>query len=178
MAFACISIATVLAFSPATNTLSRPHHALPVISPARCTRAVLADSAVDVDEALLGSVLSVSSDGLIAVKPEDRELAKVGTMLRFGGGGIGTIISERCGLYFASSLEGPTPAAEEPAVLLPRNLTVPAWDGDAASWGGLHDYLGRRVGGPAKSLAEEPDEGSPDVFGGLTRYSGPPRGGP
>ena len=132
---------------------------------ARCARAAVADPA---DTSLLGQVLAVSSDGLIAIQPEERELAKVGVMLRFGGGTTGVILAERCGLYFAGALDGAPPAADEPAVLLPHNLTVPRWDGDEASWGGVRDYLGRRAGeDAAAALTAEAAaaDGAADVFG-------------
>ena len=100
-------------------------------------------------------------DGLVSIKPERRELAKIGKMLRFGNGGTGVIVAERCGLYFAASLDGSTPAANEQVELLPRNLTVATWDGDDASWGGLHDFLGRPEGADVASAASSD---SVDVF--------------
>lgn len=133
-------------------TSRRPLQEL-VRSPATC--AMLTDSPKEVPgaEALLGVVLS-GCDGLITIKPERRELARVGTMLRFGGGGLGAIVAERCGLYFAASIEGEMPCSSEEVTLLPSNLTVPTWDGSAATWGGLHDFLGRPVDAPA--LTTEP----------------------
>ena len=69
---------------------------------ARCTQAVLATPSISGDSALLGKVLSVTNDGLVSIQPEDRELAKVGVMLRYDNGGTGVILAERCGLYFAA----------------------------------------------------------------------------
>ena len=145
----------------------RPLHS-PVTSVLRrasgCTRALLTEAestAVD-DSMLLGHVLSVSHEGLVAIQPTERELARVGVMLRFSGDGLGVIVAERCGVYFAGSLEGPLPVAQEAAVLLARNLTVPAWGGDTASWGGVYDFLGRRVGAAAVSAVSDID--GLDVF--------------
>jgi F0F1-type ATP synthase alpha subunit len=115
-------------------------------APAAC--AVLAKSpSEELTESLFGQVLS-DTDGLITIQPEKRELARVGSMLRFPNG-LGTIISERCGLYFAACIDGEAPRASEEVMLMARNLTVPAWDGATASWGGLHDYLGRPLGAGA-----------------------------
>ena len=122
-----------------------------VLSP---SLSALADAPTS--DTLLGTVCAIS-DGLVAIMPTDRELAKVGVLLRFDSGSLGVIISERCGLYFAGTLEGSLPAKDEEVTLLPRNLTVAPWDGDPASWGGLHDYLGRRVGETAAAL---PTDGS------------------
>ena len=90
---------------------------------------------VEAEDSLLGKV-SASVDGLLSIRPERRELAQVGTMLGFSGGGSGVIIAERCGLYFAASLSGGSPEVSEAVTLLPANLTVAAWDGSDASWGG------------------------------------------
>lgn len=95
-------------------------------------------------------------DGMVAIRPEARELAQVGTMLQFRAGGTGVIVAERAGIYFAAALDGKLPKLSEEVVLLPRNLTVAAWDGDAMSWGGVHDYLGRPIsedGAPASTYA-------------------------
>ena len=92
-------------------------------------RAGLAQPEAAAAGSLLGTVLSVLADeGLVTIKPEARELAKVGTLLSFGGGATGVILSERCGLYFAATLDSAMPSVSQPAVLLPRNLTVAAWD--------------------------------------------------
>lgn len=157
-----LSLIVVVATASATFLAQRaplPHRARGV------SLSLLAD-APNAD-ALLGQVSSVTKDGLIAILPENRELAKVGVLLRFGGGSLGVIISERCGLYFAGTIEGTPPAKDESATLLPRNLTVAPWDGRPASWGGLHDFLGRRVGESAAPMPTAPDadDGRPDVFG-------------
>merc|ERR1740129_1830558 len=108
------------------------------------------------DTMLLGKVQAMPLDGMVAIRPEARELAKVGTMLQFRAGGTGVIVAERAGIYFAAALDGKLPKLSEEVVLLPRNLTVAAWDGDAMSWGGVHDYLGRPIsedGAPANTSA-------------------------
>ena len=151
-------LATLLVASTALNVQpglrSTPTTRLPAV------RAV-AVAAVSSEETLLGKVAVPAVDGLVSIKPERRELAKIGKMLRFGNGGTGVIVAERCGLYFAASLDGSTPAANEQVELLPRNLTVATWDGDDASWGGLHDFLGRPEGADVASAASSD---SVDVF--------------
>lgn len=122
----------------------------------------------EVNSDVLGQVVSTGAlEGLVVVKPESRELAKVGALLAFGGGATGVIVSERCGLYFAQALEGNVPAVDETATLLPRNLTVPAWDAAAgAAWGGVHDHLGVPLAEDAKPATEAAAAASTvDVFG-------------
>mgnify|MGYP000847412899 CR=1 FL=1 len=114
-------------------------------APATAARAVFAeDTTSSSSEAnLLGRVVSTGSlEGLVVVRPESRELARVGSLLSFGGGTTGVILAERCGLYFAKATDG-MPQVDEPATLLLRNLTVATHDADASvAWGGVYNYLG------------------------------------
>ena len=111
-------------------------------SSARRAASVHAVLSADPDAAagsgnLLGEVLSSNVDNdLVVVRPEARELARVGTLLAFGGGGRGVVIAERCGLYFAKALDGALPQAADSVVLRPQNLTVSAWDEDSGAEAG------------------------------------------
>ena len=127
-------------------------------------RAVLAEETVLINRsALLGQVVSVSTDGLISIRPEARELAKVGETLQFDGGSVGVIVAERCGIYFAGSLQGGPPAESETAVLLQQNLTAAPWDGGAETWGVVCDFLGRPTRVADAALVTATD--APNVFG-------------
>lgn len=128
---------------------------------------------------LLGKVRAVSLDGLVSILPEDRGSAQVGTMLKFGGGGTGVIIAERCGLYFAAALDGVAPTTDQEAVLLPQNLTVAGWNRDADAWGGPHDYLGRpttdgvaKAGAAAHGTSDDPVVFAPPVTAAQRRPIG------
>jgi len=116
------------------------------------------------DSCVLGQVVAAGAiQGLVVVRPEARELARVGTMLSFSGGGYGVIIAERCGLYFAKALND-MPQCDERATLLPRDLTIPAWDTDAPTvWGGVYNHLGEPM---LDETTRPPDASSPtvDVF--------------
>ena len=127
----------------------------------RATIAVLSEAAT-ADSVLLGKVQATPLNGVVAIRPEARELARVGTMLKFGAGGTGVIVAERCGLYFAAALDGNVPKTSEEVSLLPRNLTVVGWDGDVASWGGVHDFLGRPTKGGALADASASVGGGAD----------------
>ena len=136
---------------------------VPAVARAPHRRAAVARAVVVADEessssersaSLLGSVRSVTEDGLIAIQPEARELAKVGSMVRFDSGCTGVLIAERCGFYFAGAIDGAPPAEAEQAVLLPRNLTVSAWSGDDEEWGGVYDFLGRDTSSGAPTLPD------------------------
>ena len=112
------------------------------------------------DSTVLGEVASLGSDGLISIHPRDRELAKVGTMLDFGGFGTGVIISERCGMYFACSIGNTAlPQVNSKVMLLSQNLTVPIDPEDSmlAAWGGIHDYMGVPMEGGAVTPNERVD---------------------
>ena len=157
-ALACLSTAALLA-----SSVPHPGRSAPPLRRAAVAHALLADPAAAISEgssALLGEVLSIDAAGLITIKPQDRELARVGALLSFDGGGVGVIVSERCGLYFASTVEGAIPQASEPATLLPGNLTV-AVDDDAP-WGGLHDHFGVAA---AAASAVGPNVRQVSVFG-------------
>ena len=138
-------------------------HVLSRSLPLRCAAPRASVAAVAADPvlpsaSLLGRVQSVWADnGLVAVKPEARGQARVGSLVRFSSGALGVLIAERCGMYFAASVEGGLPAEAETTELLDANLTVAAWDGKDATWGGAHDSLGRPLGASTATGAAAAD---------------------
>ena len=112
----------------------------------RTMQAVLAseNEALAEGTSLLGKVVSVGSlEGLVVVRPEARELIRIGALLSFGRGGTGVVLAERCGLYFAKAMGGTVPTVAESVSMINMNMTVHAWEPiDGNEWGGVVDYLG------------------------------------
>ena len=113
------------------------------------------------ESATLGHVLaSPVGDELVVVDPLQRAQAKVGELVRIGGGGTGVLLMERCGLYFAARLDGEAGAAgsRERVDQMGEQLAVQRAAG--AAWGGGYDHLGR----PMDAAAGAPEPGELTVF--------------
>mmetsp|Transcript_9183 Transcript_9183/g.20068 ORF Transcript_9183/g.20068 Transcript_9183/m.20068 type:complete len:329 (-) Transcript_9183:481-1467(-) len=92
----------------------------------------------------LGTLIRVQDD-LAVIAAEPAAEAAAGSMLSFDGGARGTLLFERCGLFFAALLDGSAADDGEAVCLAGGNLTCAAPALSDEAWAGVFDALGNRV---------------------------------
>jgi len=106
-----------------------------------------------------GTVALVKEENVILIQSNFMYEGFMGREVKFASGGKGIVLTAYTYTapvtFVALSTEGDFPAKGE-MVTLGTPLNGSAWDGDAKSWSGVYNYLGRPVDSTASAATDQP----------------------